>query len=96
MCPCGAAPVTSDRTPAPIDAAHSSMRRTSQRRVAWPDEVCRGAVVVVVVVTWCFTPSQPVRLYQGETSHGPAYTVFVGPRDKLYQLVGRFGQAIRL
>ena len=21
----------------------------------------------VVVVTWCFTPSQPVRLYQGET-----------------------------
>ena len=24
-------------------------------------------VVVVVVVTWCFTPSQPLRLYQGET-----------------------------
>ena len=27
-------------------------------------------VVVLVVVAWCFTPSQPLRLYQGVFPHG--------------------------
>ena len=31
-----------------------------------------GGILHMVVVSWRFTPSQPVRLYQGDIAHGYA------------------------
>ena len=36
----------------------------------------------VVVVSWCFTPSQPVRLYQGEHGEGVLLCSFTRHNDR--------------
>ena len=45
-------------------------------RVLWPEKTKQLQQITIIMIknskyaSWCFTPSQPVRLYQGESKTG--------------------------